>query len=161
MTSSDLNSIDCWTECAPGTLSHLRQQIRYQHRKQAVLQVAAPMMLALLMGFGVWSLKSQMAPMEFKPGGITCNEVQAQMQSMMQGNLNADSQKAIETHLVACERCQQLWKSMQNKTTSNTSVVNVAVVRDSKPILVAASSNFANVSERSKSHRPEIRLLVD
>jgi len=161
MTSTDLSSIDRWTECTPGTLSQLSRQIRYEHRKQAVLQIAAPLMLALLMGFGVWSLRSQMAPTEFKPGGIACNEVQAQMQSLMQGKLDADSRKAIETHLAACERCQQLWKSMQNKTANDTADANAADARNSTANLVAASLSFANLSESSKSHRPEIRLLVN
>jgi len=166
MTSTDLSSIDRWTECTPGTLSQLSRQIRYEHRKQAVLQIAAPVMLALLMGFGVWSLRSQMAPTEFKPGGIACNEVQAQMQSLMQGKLDADSRKAIETHLAACERCQQLWKSMQNKTANDTADANAADTyaadsQNSTASLVAASLSFANLSESSISHRPEIRLLVN
>jgi len=113
MNTSELHSAESWAVCLPGTLGQLSCRIRVQRRRQAAIRVAAPLAMIVLVTLGVWSVNRPTAPHEFNYGGVTCRQVEANMQQYAMNQLPPDTQRAFAEHLDLCPHCQQKMKAMQ------------------------------------------------
>jgi len=113
MNDSELHSAEVWTACSPGTMGQLGRQIRGQRRRRVAIRVAAPLAMIVLVTLGVWSVNRPTAPLEFNYGGVTCRQVEANMQQYAMKQLPPDTQRAFAEHLALCPHCQEKMKAMQ------------------------------------------------
>ena len=113
MNTSELHSAEVWAVCSPGTLGQLSRRIRVQRRRQAAIRVATPLAMIVLVTLGVWSVNRPTAPHEFNYGGVTCRQVEANMQQYAMNQLPPDTQQAFAEHLAHCPHCQEKMKQMQ------------------------------------------------
>lgn len=103
-----------WEACPPGTLVDYARRAKTARRKRAVLRLAGEVGAAVaLFLLVVWLAPWGNRQREFDYGGITCRDVQSQMQPYMMGGLVAEEREKIRLHLVQCPRCQELMKKMQ------------------------------------------------
>lgn len=115
MNDSELHSAEVWTACSPGTLGQLGRRIRGQRRRQSAIRVAAPLAMIVLVTLGVWSVTRPTAPREFNYGGVTCQQVEANMQEYAMRQLPPETQRAYAEHLAHCPHCQEKMKAMQRE----------------------------------------------
>ena len=141
MNQFDSTSADVWAECSPGTLQQLSHRIRRDQLRKTVLRVSAPLaMIALVALVGVWSAWRPSTPSEFNFGGVTCRQVEADMQRFAMSQLPADTQRAFAVHLANCPHCQERMRTMQ---------------RRAMPVEGTANDLTTNViAERISPHRP-------
>jgi hypothetical protein len=103
-----------WTDCSPGTLTQLNRRLRATRQRATVMRVAAPVLVLVCSSFGVWAVNQATAPTEFNFGGVSCTEVQANMQQYAMTQLSPELQDSFEIHLEKCPRCQEKMQTMQD-----------------------------------------------
>jgi len=115
MNHSKLHPAEAWNACSPGTLGQLSRRIRVQRRRQAAIRIAAPLAMIVLVTLGVWSVNRPVAPQpfSFNYGGVTCRQVEANMQQYAASQLPPDTQRAFAEHLALCPLCQQKMNAMR------------------------------------------------
>ena len=114
MTRQDTSDVDTWTKCSPGTLTQLSHRIRAKQNRKVVVRVAAPVVLLICVGLGVWSMSGPRKSGDFDFGGVTCTEVQSGLQQYARGKLLPEERIAFDVHLAQCPRCQEMMRAMQS-----------------------------------------------
>ncbi len=113
MNDSELHPAEAWTACSPGTLGRLSRRIRGQRQQQSAIRVAAPLAMIVLVTLGVWSANRPAALHESNYGGLTCQQVETNMQQYTVSQLPPETQRALAEHLAHCPHCQKKMKTMQ------------------------------------------------
>ena len=111
MAKHSRNSADDWRECPSGTLRDLNTRLRAEKRRKQATRVAIPLAVVTMLIASVWSF-GLVSHSDNDFGGITCHQVQEEMQAYLDGTLSEEKQQAFELHLANCHRCQELLREM-------------------------------------------------
>lgn len=138
-----------WLPCAPGTLQAIGAQRKARRRRFLIARsAAAASVLGVVVLTGVLISQSLRMDQQYFYGGISCEEVQAQMDKYAMGALSADIASRINAHLQECPECQKMMQQMQN-TQGSVSLEDDISKPGSPWQLVAELSVIAYGRERS------------
>lgn len=149
MPRQDPHDLEAWTDCPPGTLSELSHSLHRARRRKAIGRVGLPLLVIALVCSGVWSVNLPKTPSEFTFGGISCSEVQSQLQQYVAGGLEPDERQAFAIHLEKCPLCQEKVRAMRGHTASLAATASLAVENRWSEKMGWKSVRVANLTEAS------------
>lgn len=96
-----------WTPCTEGALSSTIERVRSQRRQTNLLQFGVSTIIGTLV--------LVVASFYFSPSSknLECRDVSSMLAGYVAGDLDQESRRSIEQHLVSCEICRMKLREMQ------------------------------------------------
>jgi len=138
--NSTKNDQSEWTDCQPGDVGRLVNQMRSTSRRQQVRELAIITTASLLFVAAGLAWYGVGVGAEPTYGGIACSEVMEFAREFVMGELGPEQAARVKEHLVHCKDCAAKIHKMQQK--------------DSSPIPEEAFREKATFDRSLANHRP-------
>lgn len=132
-----------WITCPQGELNRLANRLRSRRRRMHTAMAGAALLLLLVVGFGVWSLRPSEEQYNF--AGITCKRVQSLAMAYSEGTLAADLRDRVNAHIDQCPRCHDRFREMGLLSWQTRTIqANIALAKlTPQPVLIHSELELA------------------
>lgn len=110
---------DDWQPCPAGQIRGMIRRLRSERRQRAFRRVAAPAAIVLVVVFaGFYAAESQPGGRLFRPGGLTCSDVQEHLPAYAAGKTTPELSRKLEEHLAHCAHCREMRDARGERVTA-------------------------------------------
>ena len=113
--SDQSNKTDEWQPCPSGQITGMVQRLQTVQRSIAIRRVAVPAVATMLLVVaGAYFSFSQSQPggVLFRPGGLSCGEVQKHLSGDPKQPVSPEFSKQLEEHLADYPECRKMHEKM-------------------------------------------------
>jgi hypothetical protein len=104
---------DDWRPASGAEIVRLARRLKRRKSRRRFLKAGGGIIGGVLaLAGGWWVVRSMTREREYDFGGITCSEVAARTDDLMQGRLPADEVAKVKQHVMLCPNCKPKFERM-------------------------------------------------